>query len=590
MLLRRLAVALAASALSVTALSAAPALALSTQTWVSGVGDDVNPCTRTAPCKTFAGAISKTEEGGEIVALDSGGFGAVTITKAITIDARAVNGSILASLTNGINVNAGADDRVVLRGLDLTGGYTAQADPSACSPNLTNGLRIFNAGSVIIQDSRISHATNSAILATPSTSDPKVIVQNTVMRNGCGPAIKVAPTAGHTATVAVENSTISTNASGIRAEAGGTVNLTGTTLFGNGTNLDAAGGIINAADPSNHVIAQGPLVNANASSVPAMATRTWVSGVGDDANPCSRTAQCKTLAGAFAKTATGGQINLTDNASVGAVTINRPMTIDATGAHGIVASSGASAITIDVSATQDVILRDLDIIGTPGGNATCPYAPAVGVRVLGARTVHIEDSVISGFANAGIDVAPTATATRVVVNDSVISNVCGTGIRVAPGAGQSTPVLIRHSALLNDGTGVSATAGGSVWLLGTDYSGTGIATTGAGTFTTLQDFVTPPTPDPVIITPQPRAQSPVACKALPKKLRKGKPTLLLRNTCVTSGGQRVKVSLSGKAKLLKRANGKLLVKAKGKGKVTVTLSAPSTDLFLAYSKSRTYRF
>ncbi|MEI2641808.1 MAG: right-handed parallel beta-helix repeat-containing protein [Candidatus Nanopelagicales bacterium] len=333
MLLRRLAVALAASALSVTALSAAPALALSTQTWVSGVGDDVNPCTRTAPCKTFAGAISKTEEGGEIVALDSGGFGTVTITKAITIDARAVNGSILASLTNGIVVNAGADDRVVLRGLDLTGGYTAQADPSACSPNMLNAVRVLNGGSVVLQDSRITNSSNSALVVTPSTSDPKVIVQNTVMRNGCGPAIKVAPTAGHTATVAVENSTISTNASGIRAEAGGTVNLTGTTLFGNGTNLDAAGGIINAADPSNHVIAQGPLVNANASSVPAMATRTWVSGVGDDANPCSRTAQCKTLAGAFAKTATGGQINLTDNASVGAVTINRPMTIDATGAH-----------------------------------------------------------------------------------------------------------------------------------------------------------------------------------------------------------------------------------------------------------------
>ena len=557
---------------------------------MSGVGDDVNPCTRTAPCKTFAGAISKTEEGGEIVALDSGGFGTVTITKAITIDARAVNGSILASLTNGIVVNAGADDRVVLRGLDLTGGYTAQADPSACSPNMLNAVRVLNGGSVVLQDSRITNSSNSALVVTPSTSDPKVIVQNTVMRNGCGPAIKVAPTAGHTATVAVENSTISTNASGIRAEAGGTVNLTGTTLFGNGTNLDAAGGIINAADPSNHVIAQGPLVNANASSVPAMATRTWVSGVGDDANPCSRTAQCKTLAGAFAKTATGGQINLTDNASVGAVTINRPMTIDATGAHGIVASSGASAITIDVSATQDVILRDLDIIGTPGGNAACPYAPATGIRVLGARTVHIEDSVISGFATAGIDVAPTAIATRVVVNDSVISNVCGAGIRVAPGAGQSTPVLIRHSALLNDGTGVSATAGGSVWLLGADFAGTSVPTAGVGTFTTLQDFVTPPTPDPVIITPQPRAQSPVACKALPKKLRKGKPTLLLRNTCVTSGGQRVKVSLSGKAKLLKRANGKLLVKAKGKGKVTVTLSAPSTDLFLAYSKSRTYRF
>src|SRR5882672_8393711 len=57
-----------------------------TRTWVSGVGDDVNPCSRTAPCKTFAGAISKTAEGGEIDVLDPGGYGAVTITKAMTID------------------------------------------------------------------------------------------------------------------------------------------------------------------------------------------------------------------------------------------------------------------------------------------------------------------------------------------------------------------------------------------------------------------------------------------------------------------------------------------------------------------------
>jgi len=60
--------------------------AQATRTWVSGVGDDANPCSRTAPCKTFAGAISKTAEGGEINALDPGGYGAVTITKSITID------------------------------------------------------------------------------------------------------------------------------------------------------------------------------------------------------------------------------------------------------------------------------------------------------------------------------------------------------------------------------------------------------------------------------------------------------------------------------------------------------------------------
>src|ERR671914_454860 len=97
-----------------TLLKAVPALALlavatasaasaqATRTWVSGVGDDVNPCSRTAPCKTFAGAISKTAAGGEINCLDPGGFGTISITKSITIVCRGSQGSILASLTNGI--------------------------------------------------------------------------------------------------------------------------------------------------------------------------------------------------------------------------------------------------------------------------------------------------------------------------------------------------------------------------------------------------------------------------------------------------------------------------------------------------------
>src|SRR6059036_2342289 len=83
------------------------AQAQATRTWVSGVGDDVNPCSRTAPCKTFAGAISKTATGGEIDCLDPGGFGAVTITKSITIDGThgAGFGSILASAVTGVIIN-----------------------------------------------------------------------------------------------------------------------------------------------------------------------------------------------------------------------------------------------------------------------------------------------------------------------------------------------------------------------------------------------------------------------------------------------------------------------------------------------------
>src|SRR5579864_4117702 len=96
--------------------------AQASRTWVSGVGDDANPCSRTAPCKTFAGAISKTAAGGEIDALDPGGFGALTITKAITIDGGGGQvASVLVSGTNGIVVQAGPSDVIILRNLRING-------------------------------------------------------------------------------------------------------------------------------------------------------------------------------------------------------------------------------------------------------------------------------------------------------------------------------------------------------------------------------------------------------------------------------------------------------------------------------------
>src|SRR5438445_6659140 len=107
--------------------NADPARAQATRTWVSGVGDDVNPCSRTAPCKTFAGAISKTAVNGEIDCLDPGGFGGVTITKSLTIDCTGTFGSILVAGTNGITINAtnsgGTDPlRIVrIRGISING-------------------------------------------------------------------------------------------------------------------------------------------------------------------------------------------------------------------------------------------------------------------------------------------------------------------------------------------------------------------------------------------------------------------------------------------------------------------------------------
>src|SRR5213596_967627 len=114
--------------------------AQATRTWVSGVGDDANPCSRTAPCKTFAGAISKTANCGEIDALDPGGFGAVTITKSITIDGTGTFAGILASLTTGIIVNATSTDVITIRGLSING---------AC--NGIRGMNILQAKTVNVE-------------------------------------------------------------------------------------------------------------------------------------------------------------------------------------------------------------------------------------------------------------------------------------------------------------------------------------------------------------------------------------------------------------------------------------------------------
>jgi hypothetical protein len=149
-----------------------PAQAQATRTWVSGVGDDANPCSRTAPCKTFAGAISKTAEAGVISVLDPGGFGAVTITKSITIDGGGIGGSILASLTNGVIVNAGSGDEVILRHLSIDG-----------AGNGLNGIRVVNNGVTLhVEDLAISGFTGRCIDVQAAAS--MIYITNTHV-NGC---------------------------------------------------------------------------------------------------------------------------------------------------------------------------------------------------------------------------------------------------------------------------------------------------------------------------------------------------------------------------------------------------------------------
>ncbi|TXC69069.1 hypothetical protein FSZ31_09045 [Sphingorhabdus soli] len=154
---------------------ATPASAQATRTWVSGVGDDANPCSRTAPCKTFAGAISKTATGGEINVLDSGGFGGVTITKAITIRADGATAGVLVAGTNGITINAPTTARVVLEGLDFEG--LNQATTSGI-----NGVSISAAGQVIIIDCTIRGFQVGINVLSTGTSD-LTIDRSTIIGN-----------------------------------------------------------------------------------------------------------------------------------------------------------------------------------------------------------------------------------------------------------------------------------------------------------------------------------------------------------------------------------------------------------------------
>ncbi len=167
----------ATALIAVMTLLSTAAQAQATRTWVSGVGDDVNPCSRTAPCRTFAGAISKTALGGEINALDAGGFGSVTITKSIVLDGSSgVIAGVLFWGTTGIIVNAPADSTVVLRNLDLTGALSGIA-----------GIRIVKAGQVFIDNVKIQSAINAGIQVQEGAGS-RVFVQNSSLVSVANPS------------------------------------------------------------------------------------------------------------------------------------------------------------------------------------------------------------------------------------------------------------------------------------------------------------------------------------------------------------------------------------------------------------------
>lgn len=214
--------------------------AQATRTWVSGVGDDVNPCSRTAPCKTFAGAISKTAAGGIINCLDPGGFGAVTITKSMTISCKHVEGSSLTGSTNGIIVN-GAGIEVVLRGLDIDG-----SPPTA--PGL-NGIRYLQGASLIVEDCIIrdfkaAAPNGNGIIVNNTSGNTELHVTGTrITGNGAGTngaGIQIIPSGAGAARVTITDSVVAENIVAIRADSG----VTSGSIFVTIADTTAAGSTI----------------------------------------------------------------------------------------------------------------------------------------------------------------------------------------------------------------------------------------------------------------------------------------------------------------------------------------------------------
>ena len=182
----------------------------------------------------------------------------------------------------------------------------------------------------------------------------------------------------------------------------------------------------------------------------AQATRTWISGVGDDANPCSRTAPCKTFQGAISKTATGGEINCLDPGGFGGVTITKSITLKCRYTEGGVLVAGTTAIVVNAAATSTVILEGLDINGLGSG--------LDGIRIVQAKSVKVLSSEIYGFARRGIDFQASNSGAKLLVADSHIFDNAGPGILVAPPAGGNSTATVRNNLIAGNGCGIAATS------------------------------------------------------------------------------------------------------------------------------------
>ena len=214
-------------------------------------------------------------------------------------------------------------------------------------------------------------------------------------------------------------------------------------------------------------------------SANAQATRTWVSGVGDDVNPGSRTAPCQTFSGAEAKTAVGGEIDVLDPGNFSSVTVTKALVIDGKGpVAGITTSSSGPAIVINAGSTN-VTIRNLSL--------NCQASTGTyGIQVTSANEVRIENCVLWGGSTNGIDWEPSNANARLYIINCHIHDFSGAGVYV--GSNSSYSVVIVNSVIEQCGAGIN-TAGGIVTVTGSAITGNGpgLETSGGGVIKTFHN-------------------------------------------------------------------------------------------------------
>lgn len=336
----------------VLALPASSLAAGATRTWVSGVGSDANPCSRTAPCATFAGALAQTAPGGEIDALDPGDFGPLTINQAVTIDGGGgqVAGAVLAG-SDGIQVAAGPADHVILRNLRIDG-----QDQSG---GLT-GINFISGGSLRIENSQIFGFARSGVLDASSTSTSSLVISGSNLDNNGGDGVLVAPPAGAAAQALVETSSLQNNACGIAV--GG---------FGaNGTTPNFASDCGTASSgPAAKAVTVGlsDISAAGNSGVGVLANGTPSTVFLSDTSVFGNSTGLEALNGG-AIIAVGSDNSVYENGSNGSPTASlagaSPGVAGPTGAPGPTGSAGVPAKVVVVSCRS--VLKKVKVHGKPG--------------------------------------------------------------------------------------------------------------------------------------------------------------------------------------------------------------------------------